>query len=155
MGVGRRGVGGSGRLLLRRLVQGFGRQVGHREGEGGGHPDRRDGEDIAFYTGTLNEADGKLKSLDLGGGDSSDGAAAPSAPALDFEAALNALPDGTDIAEFEDLIDDTGSLFIRAPKNWGAVEKAPANPLTGGGRPLPHVGASADAGAFRAVTGPG
>jgi serine protease Do len=115
---------------------------------------RLEGEDIAFYTGTLNEADSKLKSLDLGGGDEADGAA-PAAPAVDFEAALNALPDGTEVAEFDDLLDDTGSLLIRAPKNWGAVEKAPANPLTGGGRPLPHIGASADAGAFHAVTGPG
>ncbi len=115
---------------------------------------RLEGEDIAFYTGTLN-SDAKLQSLDLGDGDEG-GAAAPSAaPAVDFEAALNALPDGTEIAEFDDLLDDTGSLLIRAPKNWGAVEKAPANPLTGGGRPLPHVGASPDAGAFRAVTGPG
>ena len=114
---------------------------------------RFEGDDIAFYTGTLNESDSKLQALDLGGG-SSDGGA-PAAPAVDFEAALNALPDGTDVAEFEDLIDDTGSLLIRAPKNWAAVEKAPANPLTGGGRPLPHVGASADAAAFRAVTGPG
>jgi serine protease Do len=115
---------------------------------------RLEGDDIAFYTGTLNESDSKLKSLDLGGGDES-GGAAPAAPAVDFEAALNALPDGTDIAEFDDLLDDTGSLLIRAPKNWGAVEKAPANPLTGGGRPLPHIGASPEAGAFHAVTGPG
>lgn len=111
---------------------------------------RFEGENIAFYTGTLNEADGKLAALDLGGGSS-----APAAPAVDFEAALNALPDGTDVGEFEDLLDDTGSLLIRAPKAWGAREKAPANPLTGGGRPLPHIGAFADAAAFRAVAGPG
>jgi serine protease Do len=115
---------------------------------------RFEGDDIAFYTGTLNEGDAKLQSLDLGG-DGSDGGAAPSTPAVDFEAALAALPDGTDVGEFVDLVDETGSLLIRAPKAWAAVEKAPANPLTGGGRPLPHIGAFPDAGAFRAVTGPG
>ncbi len=113
---------------------------------------RLEGEDIAFYTGTLNEPEAKLAALDLGTGGES---AAPAAPEVDFEAALNALPAGEDVGEFVDLIDDTASLLIRAPAKWAAVEKAPANPLTGGGRPLPHVGAFTDAGAFRAVSGPG
>ncbi len=114
---------------------------------------RLEGEDsVGFYTGTLNEDNGKLQSLNLETGDQK---APPATPEVDFKKALEALPEGSEVAEFDDLIDDTGSLLIRAPKNWSAVEKAPANPLTGGGRPLPHVGASPEAGAFHAVTGPG
>lgn len=111
---------------------------------------------IGFYTGTLNGAEAKLVALDIETGQPAEGGGAPpAAPAVDLEAALNALPDGAPFSGFTTLTDDTGSLIIQAPVEYGQVEKAPSNPLTGGGRPLPHIGASPDFGTFRTVSGSG